>query len=457
MRSRRRQIALLMASLSLSLMGPLTQPLGAQEPPLPVKIDSYSLPPVAPSSFSPPPIASISLPTPSVCRITLDEARQRALANNKALALAHLNVGEKQHATAAASKDYFPKVLGNVTYFHFDNPLGSVLTTRGIILPTTISANVFNQDTTLSTALVAQPITKLIAVNALVQISRADESIAQAKLDARTKQVLSGVTQAYYELSGAQRIQAALQLQGTMLEQLVAAHPTPELHINLVEVRQGLLQVQGQVQELNDQLNDLLDLPPGTVLELVDLVPPSPPVQSAEQAAQMALACNPEILEAQQNIAKAEAALKIAHMDYYPDVNVVGGYANQTGASYIQNNFTYLGVTATYTFWEWGKKSDVSRQRETDIALAHQNLQVTRDKVQLDARKAFGAFDQALSAYRLAGEMVQACQDAERGAANPAAVMSTKGATAKAELEYMKAEIGYRVAHAQLMGTIGAQ
>ncbi len=31
-------------------------------------------------------------------------------------------------------KDYFPKVLGSVTYFHFDNPLGTVLTTRGTVL-----------------------------------------------------------------------------------------------------------------------------------------------------------------------------------------------------------------------------------------------------------------------------------------------------------------------------------
>ncbi len=191
-------------------------------------------------------------------------------------------------------------------------------------------------------------------------------------------------------------------------------------------MRQGLVQVQGQVQGLTDELNDLLNFPPGTVVELADPVPPLPPVASSEQAGQMALSCNPEVLEAQQGVAKAEAALKIAKMDYLPDVNVIGGYANQTDASYIQNNFTYLGVTANYTFWEWGKKNDVLHQRETDIALAHQNLQVTQNKVQLEARKSYSAFDQALQSYRLASEMVQACQDAEKGARTPADVMTTK-------------------------------
>ncbi len=105
-------------------------------------------------------------------------------------------------------------------------------------------------------------------------------------------------------------------------------------------------------------------------------------------------------------------------MDYLPDVNIIGGYANQTDASYIQDNFTYLGITANYTFFEWGKKNDVLMQRQTDVALARQNLNVTRDKVLLEARKAYLNFDQALQAYRLAGEMAQACQDAEKSAAS---------------------------------------
>ncbi len=102
-----------------------------------------------------------------------------------------------------------------------------------------------------------------------------------------------------------------------------------------------------------------------------------------------------------------------------------------------------------------GQEARCRLERQTDLTLAHQNLQVTRDKVELAARKSFGAFDQALAGYRLAGEMVQACQDAEKAANNPTALVSAKTATAKAQLAYMKAEIDYRVAHAQLTQTLG--
>src|SRR5262249_30416150 len=246
-----------------------------------------------------------------------------------------LNVEQLQHATTAARKDYLPKVLGAVDYFHFNDNLGNVLTiqrgSRGILPPgtTTFNVAVFNQNSTISTLLVAQPITKLIAVNAAVQIARADENAAQAQLDKGTRDLLSGVAQAYHGLLGAQRIQSALALQVQLLEQVGGANPPPELRIGLLETRQGLAQVRGQVQELTQQLNSLLDLPLCTVLELVDPAPSELPVRCADEAAEVAVANDPEIREAAQAIAKAEAGLRVARMDYLPDVSVIGGYQNQ--------------------------------------------------------------------------------------------------------------------------------
>jgi outer membrane protein len=394
--------------------------------------------------------------------LTLDEARQLALQNNTSLGLAKLSTEEKSHARAAASKDYFPKVLGNVTYFHFNDDLGSVVTVgkerRGLLDPGTRTFNVavLQQNTTLSTVFVAQPITKLIAVHAAVQIAHADEMTAHAQLDKGTRDLLSGVTQAYQGLLGAQRIQTALELQIRLLEPLAIAKPAPELRIALVEARQGLVQVRGQVRELNEQLDDLLGLPGCTVLELVELIPAELPVHCADEAVRLALADNPDVHAAEQGIVKAEAALKVAKMDYLPDVNIVGGYANQTAASYIQDNFGYVGLTASYTFWDWGKRKDVKRQRQTTIALAHQNLTVVRGKVELEARKAFGSFEQAREAFQLAREMLDARKAAEKTAMGQA-LMQAKADTAKSELEQMKAEIAYRIAHAQLAAVIGKE
>jgi outer membrane protein TolC len=395
-----------------------------------------------------------------VRRLTLDEAKQLALQNNQNLILGRLNVAEKQYGITAARRDYFPKVFGNVTYLHFNDDLGTVLSAGrgplGFLPPITKTVAVIQQDTTVASLMAAQPITKLILVNAGVQIAKADTNSAQAQLDKGTREVLSGVAQAYHGLVGALRIQAALELQVKVLEQVLQAKPLPPLQVALVEAKQGLSQVRGQIQELTDLLNGLLDLPACTVLEVMDPMPADLGLHCADEAAQLAIANSPQIRDAEASLAKAEAALQAAKVDYLPDVAVLGGYLNQSFANYIQPNIGYVGVTASYTFVDWGKRGQVRRQRETLIAVARQNVRVTSDKVQQDARKAYGSFTQAREALKLAGEMVQARKEAEK-AAEGAAALEAKGETAKAELEYMKAEITYRVAHAQLMAAIGRE
>lgn len=414
---------------------------------------------------------------PPAYRVTLEEAKERALTHNKQLELGRLNVQEKQIAISAAKRDYLPKVLGLAAYLHFDEPLGTVVTTRsrtrvgqtirilpggpGIQVPTvtiptrSTAVNVVNQDTAIGTLMVAQPITKLIGVSVLVDLARADAEIADAQLEKGKRELLSGVAQAYYALYAARRIQAALSLQASVLDQLLQVKPAPELRLAALELRKGLVEADKQIAELTEVLSQLLGLPPGTCLELVESPFPPVPVACADEAAQHALTNNPQIREAQQNINKARAGLRAAKMDYLPDVNVIGGYSGQTAADYIQENFAFVGVTASYTFWDWGKRKEVKRQRETQIAVAHQNVEVTIETVQLEARKAFLAYRQAEEDLKIANEVVTARQDAEKDAKDPAALLAAKAATAKAQLEQMQAELNARLAHAKLLAAIG--
>ena len=221
-----------------------------------------------------------------------------------------------------------------------------------------------------------------------------------------------------------------------------------------METRQGLLQVRGQVRELTDQFNSLLDLPACTVLELVDPLPPDLPVRCADDAVQVALIHNPEVREAEWDVAKARAALQVARMDYLPDVNVIGGFANQTFASYIQPDIGYLSVAGSYTFWDWGKRREVKNQARR------------RSPWRAEPAGGFGQSSarssQDLHGLRTGprglppgGRDGPGGKDAEKGAGGKAAVQA-KAETARAELEAMKAEIAYRVAHAQLEGILGS-
>jgi outer membrane protein TolC len=399
---------------------------------------------------------------PGFYRLTLEEAQRLALANNTGLALGRLGVQEKAIAVDAAGRDYFPKLLGNFNYFHFNDNLGKVVTFRtgrfGLQPPgtQTIFASVVNQDSTLTAITLAQPITKLIAVNAAVQLARADTQIAQAHLSKGASDLLSGVAQAYHGMYGAQRIESALTLQVQIAEQIVKTNTDPEIRVAMIEAQQALLKVRSELADLTEQFNSLLGMPALTRYELVEPLPPAVPVHDAEQAVQLALRCNPEVQEAQANVEKAKAGVQVARADCVPDVNIFGSYFNQTSASYIQPNFGAFGVSASYTFFDWGKRRRVKDQRETLFTQAVCNVRATIEKVRLETAQAYIAYQQAQQAFGLANDMVQARQDAEGQLKDPSALQTAKAATAKAQLELIQGEIAYRVAHAKLIGALGS-
>jgi outer membrane protein TolC len=198
-------------------------------------------------------------------------------------------------------------------------------------------------------------------------------------------------------------------------------------------------------------------LAPSTELEVTEPALPQISVATADEAAAYAMANNPQICDAEQNILKARAGIKAAKMDCLPNVAVVGGYVNQEMADYIQPNIGFVGVTASYTLLDWGKRSCVMHQREKQMMMAAKNVQATAETVQLEARKAFLLYKQAEGELQIANEMVAAHQEGEKEAKDLAAVLTAKSATAKSQLEQMKAELTYRLAQIKLLAAIGQQ
>jgi outer membrane protein TolC len=412
---------------------------------------------------------------PAAVRITLEEAKQRALTNNKLLNLASLNAESKAFAVRAMQANYFPQVVGTALYFHFNDNLGTVLTPGGrtisgprgvplVTLPTTtIDAAVLNQDSSFAYFGVVQPITDLLKVRQGVKIARADEGIAQAQLEKGIRELVSGVEQLYWGLLAARRIETGA-VAGVRGAEQLAKTQMVQARIALVEAQQALQMVEKQIADVQEQLNSLLDLPLCTTLELVEPPLPAPAFQCADEVVGLALAASPEIKEARQTVLKAEAALKAGKLEYVPSIAFVGGYANQTGASYIQQDIGYLGVVGSYTFVDWGKRKNVIRERNNLVGMASLKLQQTEDEVRQKAVKAFRDVGQAQQALTTATQLVGLLKEAEKKATTPEAfkdplamalLLKASKDLATAEADVIKADLAYREAHVKLMSLIG--
>jgi outer membrane protein len=413
--------------------------------------------------------ATIGTPvTGQTMHLTLDEAKQRALNENKLLNLAALNTESKEYAIKAARADYFPKITANELYFHFDENLGTILSVPSKTLTgplgrplvsfpgTTVAASVLNQDTSLMTLGAVQPITDIFKIRQGVKIAQADQQIARAEWQKGVRQILSGVEQLYWGILAARKLQAGAQESVRGAEEL-AKSKTVEARLALVEAQQGLQQVNKQIADLQEQLNGLIELPLCTTLELVEPPMPVLPFQCVDDVIGFALETSPDVAEAHQTLLKGQAAVEAAKLDFAPSIGVVGGYVNQTGASYIQPNIGYVGVAGTWTLFNGGKRYDILRERKTLVAMACLKLQQTEDDVRQKAVKAYRDVADAQDALKLATEMVGLRRQAEKNATTPADLMATSKARSLAEVDAVKADLTYRMAVVQVLSLVGKQ
>jgi outer membrane protein TolC len=293
-----------------------------------------------------------------------------------------------------------------------------------------------------------------------VKIAIADQHIAQAEWEKGVRALVSGVEQLYWGILAARRLRAGA-VEGVQGAELLAKTKTLEARTALVEAKQGLEQVDKQLADLLEQLNALLCLPLCTPLDLVEPPLPVLPYHCADDVIGLALQASPEVHEAAENIHKAQAALAAGKLDYVPSIAAMGGYVNQTAQSYVQQDIGYIGVVATYTFVDWGKRRHTICERKNLVAMATLKLEQTEDEVRQKAQKAFREVAEAEEALKSAGQMVELRKEAEKKARtpealrDPAPLMAATKARMLAEVDFIKAELACRQAYVQLMSLVG--
>jgi len=143
-------------------------------------------------------------------RITLSEAQSRAKSSELA-EVARLTVDAAKYHRQAVQADYLPKVEGFFTNVHANKFLGQEiqLARRQAELP------LIGKNFTIAEVTVVQPITPLLKVRQVVEIARADETIAQAKAREMNNQVATNIEHIYFELLIAQRQYSLVQKKRT--------------------------------------------------------------------------------------------------------------------------------------------------------------------------------------------------------------------------------------------------
>jgi outer membrane protein TolC len=395
-------------------------------------------------------------------RITLAQAQQQAQAAGAANPMAHIAAlgveAAKQHREGAES-DYFPKISSTLTNFHFNKFMGQEVTIQRPFQGGTLTAGLplAGKDQTLIALTAAQPLTPLFKLHEVVNIARADERLAMAKAGMPVE-TAANVEKDYYALLVAQRqlVVAKANAQAIRNKTLLAstaATLAPEQPEQEIAAAKQLVFADSKVKELTVSLDELLGYSSDTELELV---PPDTQIEdiSLKEVADKAMVANPEIVEAESNVAKAHAASRLSKLDYVPDVLLMGGYAyNDNSIPLLPRDFSFIGIMGSYTLFDFGKREHTIKERTATLSQAEAALELTKAKVAAAVKASYFDMDRSRQLTQLAHRI--SAEVSVKPISSTTDDPDRASAQAKVDIEILQADLEYRQALARLKTLMG--
>ncbi len=416
--------------------------------------------------------------------LTLDQAIQIAIANNRSLQIASLDVDKSKWQVAAAKTKRLPAVNGyllgvgtlNSPTFNFKE--GQFGTVDNNPVPSKDTKIPLSQGPTgYAVAEVAQPLSQLYKINLAIREKQLSSDLVKQEYRAQRQSVVSDVKEAYYAVLQSESALDAAQMtvrQYQETDRVVLQYISQEavLKSESLEVKAKLAQAQHEVAVLQDtlwtqkeQLNDLL----GRDLE-TDFRTEQVPAISFEEtdlrmAHQTALAQRPEIREAEINVQKASTDRKLAKAEYIPDVSATFHYLNPINTRVLPQNIAAAGIELKWEPFEWGRRKDEVNEKKDALDQSRYQLMEAKSKVVLDVNNRFRKLEESRSQLTVA----QAGRDAaneklhevndkfKRQAVLLRDVLQQQSAVANADHDYEQALLSFWSAKAEFEKSLGEE
>jgi outer membrane protein len=165
--------------------------------------------------------------------------------------------------------------------------------------------------------------------------------------------------------------------------------------VDLAEVQQELEKAKNNVVVAKAALNNMIDLPVDTPIDTAGTLKYSPFPMSYEQCIEKAMELRPGIKTAAKKIEVAKKQIQLARSDYSPDItasinyNRFGDQSDLQGSDYEDRENWNAMLTATWTFWEWGKTRHSVLQSKEGLKKAIKQMSVVEDRVHFEVKDAY--------------------------------------------------------------------
>jgi outer membrane protein len=420
--------------------------------------------------------------------LNLETAVGLALQNNHLLNVKRLQVDEKQGKVVEDKIKYLP-VVGIGGSYQYNTNLPSLTVAQGefgefpiagvtIPFPFTDETivmgehNIYNAGVTLY-----QPLTQLGKIEAGVQVSRTELLIARTEESIATDQIKQAVEKLYFGLlinnKQIEEAQIKVRLAEIRLQEVetaLSAGKTVESNIyglaaSAADEKQNLLKLQIQYEDLAADFKQLTGITTPEDLKLSPLAGEDLHIQTPAIDTSYAEASenNNDLRIAELKKTKAEYSVKASKMSYLPDIGLLGGYTYQKGTEIYPKNNAYVGASLKWNLQDLLTNRSIHQQRISLKGQAEENIINTKVQLVNNIGKMYRKISQSEELINVAAKVLKYRKEdlkiqtdrRNAGLNLESDLLEAEAALAKAESDYLSAQLNYRISASELNILIG--
>jgi len=355
------------------------------------------------------PASAIAQPSASGDVLTLKAALQLALANNRQVQVALLNV-EKADAQLEVSR------LRRLPKFELEATASQLLTPVGFSFPrgafgefpgtgpipaddTTVSVPL--QPTFYLTSQVSQPLTQLFRINLGIRSAEASRDIERERARAQQLSIADQVKRTYFAILQTESALNALDesialyreldrtLQVRVLQQVALRSDSLDVQYQLAQAELSRTVRRNAIATQKEQLNQLLGRDIRTAFDVATVSEIALTDVDLEAAQARALASRPDVREAQLTLKQAELDRRLSRADRIPEVSLAVSYSSYFNMSVLPSNLATAGVKVTWEPFDWGRKNRELAVKTHTVQQARLSVRDAEDRAALELSSRF--------------------------------------------------------------------
>jgi len=363
--------------------------------------------------------------------LTLQQAIERAQANNRAIraarlesakALTEVNVARTYRLPAFSVAALGSQSLANLGLTFPQGSLG-VYPGTGPIPGKSTKLTSPLQPAGIFYASVTQPLSQQHKIGLGIKLARVGADIADETVRSRQQTAVNEVRRLYYGILQAESGQRSLQATVEFLKQLdqdtgrnvvqrVALQAEAlDVKAQLVQAEFALLKLQDPLETQKQQLNRLMGRDPDTPFEVDPLAATDLEMPDLKRAYAVAIESRPEVRLARLQVKKAELDRRLKRAERIPDVSLaLTSVATVNLSSILPNRLSVVGVQVTWDVYDWGRK----RKQAEEKRLTEEQASLDESDIEAQIRIEVAHQYRKLIEARKEVEVAQASQSARR-------------------------------------------